>query len=147
MGQPHSVSNREQVVDTMIDLTRLSNLHRAIVAGHDSMELYLALRRRGFVRVATTATCRIPRRQHAVGLITGQNSLSAIETALEQISQFLSPSAAIAVLIDSRESGFCLKIRTRLEQMGFRIEAGVRCQQGLVLSAYRQGFTQMETAA
>ena len=33
MDQPHSVSNREQVVDTMIDLTRLSNLHRAIVAG------------------------------------------------------------------------------------------------------------------
>ena len=60
----------------MIGLTRLSNLHRAIVAGSDSLELYLALRRRGFIRVATTATCRIPRRQHAVGLITGQNSLA-----------------------------------------------------------------------
>jgi hypothetical protein len=143
----HSASNREQVVDTMIDLTRLSSLHRAIVAGHDSMELYLALRRRGFVRVATTATCRIPKQQHAVGLVTGQNSLAAIEAALAQISQFLSRSAAIAVLIDSRESGVCLKVRTRLEQMGFRIEAGVRCQQGLVLSAYRQGFTQMEIAA
>ena len=143
----HSASNREQVVDTMIDLTRLSNLHRAIVAGYDSMELYLALRGRGFVRVATTATCRIPKQQHTVGLITGQNSLSAIEAALAQISQFLSPNAAIAVLIDSRESGFCLKIRSRLEQMGFRIEAGVRCQQGLVLSAYRQGFDQMEIAA
>jgi hypothetical protein len=143
----HSASNREQVVDTMIDLTRLSNLHRAIVAGHDSMELYLALRRRGFIRVATTVTCRVPKQQHAVGLITGQNSRAAIEAALAQISQFLSPSAAIAVLIDSRESGVCLKIRTRLEQMGFRIEAGVRCQQGLVLSAYRQGFTQMEIAA
>ena len=143
----HSASNREQVVDTMIDLTRLSNLHRAIVAGHDSIELYLSLRRRGFIRVATTATCPIPKQQHAVGLITEQNSLAAIETALAQISQFLSPSAAIAVLMDSRESGFCMKIRTRLEEMGFRIEAGVRCQQGLVLSAYRQGFTQMEIAA
>jgi hypothetical protein len=50
-------------------------------------------------------------------------------------------------VIDSRESGFCLKVRARLEQMGFRIEAGVRCQQGLVLSAYRQGFAQMENAA
>jgi len=143
----HSASNGEQVVDTMIDLTRLSTLHRAIVAGHDSMELYLSLRRRGFMRVATTATCPIPKQQHAVGLITEQNSLAAIETALAQISQFLSPSAAIAVPIDSRESGVRLKIHTRLEQMGFRIEAGVRCQQGLVLSAYRQGFTQMEIAA
>ena len=51
------------------------------------------------------------------------------------------------VLIESRESGVCLKIRSRLEQMGFRIEAGVRCQQGLVLSAHRQGFGQMENAA
>ena len=50
MVQPHSVSNREQVVDTMIGLTRLSSLHRAIVAGSGSMELYLALRRRGFLR-------------------------------------------------------------------------------------------------
>jgi hypothetical protein len=147
MVQPHSVSNREQVVDTMISLTRLSNLHRAIVAGNDSLELYLALRRRGFNRVATTATCRVPRGQHAVGLITGPKSLAAIEAALAQISLFLGPSAAIAILIDSRESGFCLKIRNRLEQMGFRIEAGVRCQQGLVLSAYRQGFGQMENAA
>jgi hypothetical protein len=147
MVRPHSAPNREQVVDTMIELTRLSNLHRAIVAGSDSMELYLALRRRGFVRVATTATCRIPKGQHAVGLITGQNSLQAIETALAQISHFLCTSAAIAVLIDSRESGVCLKIRTKLEQIGFRIEAGVRCQQGLVLSAYRQGFGQMENAA
>jgi len=147
MVQPHSALSREQVIDTMIELTRLSNLHRTIVAGSDSLELYLALRRRGFIRVATTATCRIPKGQHAVGLITGQNSLRAIEATLAEISQFLSASAAIAVLIDSRESSFCLKIRTKLEQMGFRIEAGVRCEQGLVLSAYRQGFAQMENAA
>jgi hypothetical protein len=147
MVQPHSGANREQVIDTMLELTRLSKLHRAIVAGSDSLELYLALRRRGYIRVATTETCRIPRGQHTVGLITGQNSLRALEAALARISPFLCTSAAIAVLIDSRESGFCLKIRTRLEQMGFRIEAGVRCQQGLVLSAYRQGFGQMENAA
>jgi hypothetical protein len=146
MVQSHSVSNR-QVVDTMIDLTRLSHLHRAIVAGSDGMDLYLALRRRGFLWVATTSTCRIPKKQHAVGLITGQNSVQALEAALVQISQFLCTSAAIAVLIDSREGGVCLKVRTKLEQMGFRIEAGVRCQQGLVLSAYRHGFGQMENAA
>ena len=147
MIEPYCVPNREQVIETMIELTRLSHLHRVIVAGSDSMELYLALRRRGFIRVANTITCRIPKGQHTVGLITGQNTRQAIETALAQMSQFLSTSAAIAILIDSRESGFCLKIRTKLEQMGFRIEAGVRCQQGLVLSAYRQGFGQMENAA
>jgi hypothetical protein len=147
MDPTRCVSNRDQVVDTMIELTRLSHLHRAIVAGSDSLEIYLALRRRGFIRVATTATCRIPRRQHAVSLIAGQASLAAIEAALAQISQFLCASATIAILIDSRESGCSVKIRTRLQQKGFRIEAGVRCQQGLVLSAYREGFAQIENAA
>jgi hypothetical protein len=61
MVQPDSVSNREQVVDTMIGLTRLTSLHRAIVAGSGRMELYLALRRRGFLRTATAASCRIPK--------------------------------------------------------------------------------------
>ncbi len=147
MLQPHSAPNREQAVEIMIALTRMSHLHRAILAGSDSPEVYLALRRRGFIHVSTTGTCRIPKRQHAIGLITGQNSLAAIEATLTRISPFLCTSAAIAVLIDSRERGFSLKIRTRLEQMGFRIEAGVRCQQGLVLSAYRHGFGQMENAA
>lgn len=147
MGQRHSDSNREQVVDTMIELTRLSHLQRAIVAGSDRVDMYLVLRSRGFVGVATPETCRMAKGLHTVGLVTGQNSLQAIEAALAQISPFLCTSAAIAVLVDSRESGFCLKIRARLEQMGFRIEAGVRCRQGLVLSAYRHGFGQMEKAA
>lgn len=147
MTQPSSLAEREQVVDTMVALTRMSHLHRAIIAGSDSMQLYLALRRRGFIRVATPATCRIPRRQHAVGLIAGRNSPAAIETALIQISQFLGDSAAIAILIDSREGEFCMKIRKKLEQMGFRIEAGVRCQQGLVLSAFRQDVVRMSQAA
>ena len=126
MVQPHSVSNREQVIDTMIELTRLSSQLRAIVAGSDSLELYLALRRRGFVRVSTTETCRIPKGQHAIGLITGQNSLAAIEAALTRISPFLCTSAAIAVLIDSRESGVCLKIRNQAGADGFSDRG--RCQ-------------------
>jgi hypothetical protein len=33
MGEPYCGSNREQVVDIMIELTQLSSQHRAIVAG------------------------------------------------------------------------------------------------------------------
>jgi hypothetical protein len=146
MVQP-SVSDQEQVVDTMIALTRLSNLHRTIIAGNDSLKLYISLRRRGFLRVATPATCSSRKREHSVGLIAGQSSLATIEAALIQVSRFLSSRAAVAILIDSHESEVCLRIRRKLEQMGFRIEAGARCPQGLVLSAYRQGFAQMEVAA
>ena len=143
----HTASDREQAVNTMIELTRLSRLHRAIVAGSDSLEVCLALRQRGLAAVASTATDRIARGQHPVGLITGQNSLQAIEAALARIAPLLCTNAAVAIQIDSREQGFGLKVRSKLEQMGFRIEAGVRCQQGLVLSAYRHGFGQMEKAA
>ena len=109
MGQPHCIPSREQVVDTMIGLTRLSNQHRAIVAGSDSMDLYLALRRRGLVRVATTATCRVPRGQHAVGLITGQTSLAAIEAALFQVPRVAKarslPEEAVRQLVVANTQG------------------------------------------
>jgi hypothetical protein len=147
MLQPHSMSDQEQVVETMIGLTHLTHLQRAIVAGNGSQELYLALRRRGLLRVATTLTCRLAKRQHTVGLIAGRNAVPAIEAALGELSPFLGSSAAISVLIDSREIGAGLRIRERMERMGFRIEAGVRCQQGLVLSAIRRGFGRMQQAA
>jgi hypothetical protein len=147
MVEPFPTSERDQVVDAMIGLTRLASPHPAIVAGSGSMELYLALRRRGFLRAATVATCRNAKGQHPVGLVAGHNSLQAIEGALVQLSPFLGASAAVAVLIDSPEIGAGLRIRGKLEQMGFRIEAGVRCRQGLVLSAIRRGFGQVEKAA
>jgi hypothetical protein len=147
MTEPRTMTDSEQVVDTMIGLTRLSNLHRTIIAGSEGMKLYVALKRRGFIRLATPATCNIPRRQHSIGLIAGQSSPATVEAALTQISPYLGDCAAIAVLIGSSEGGLGLKIHRKLEQMGFRIEAGVRCQQGLVLSAYRQGVARMEQAA
>jgi hypothetical protein len=133
----------EQVVDTMIALTRLSRLDGAIIAGQDSMELYLSLRRRGFVRVATSSTFRMPRRQYAVGLIVTHDTL----TELSQASAYLGTNAAVAVLVESPDSQFCVRVRERLQQIGFRIEAGVRCHRGLVLSATRQGYARMEAAA
>ncbi len=82
-----------------------------------------------------------------MALIAGQDTPAAIEAALAEISPYLCTNATVAVLIGSRESGFSQRIRSRLQQMGFQIEAGVRCEQGLVLSAYRHGFAQMEKAA
>jgi hypothetical protein len=147
MVQSHSASGWAQILNTMIGLTRLSNLQRAITAGDDGIALYLELRRRGFARVVNLSTCWIPQRQYAIGLIAGRESQEATERALTGISPFLCANATIAVLIDSKASSSSLRIRTKLQQMGFQIEVGVRCQQGLVLSAYRQGFSQMEKAA
>lgn len=144
---PSQTSGRDQVVETMITLTHLSNLNRAIVAGRDSTELYFDLRRRGFVRIGLPSAFRLRRGTCAVGLLTVEESLAEFEQALTQIVPSLGATAAIAVLVKAGDAGFPLKIRKRLEQIGFRIEAGVRCQQGLVLSVRRQGFAQMECAA
>ena len=136
-------SDLEQVVDTMIALTRLSRLDGAIISGHDSMEFYLSLRRRGFVRVATSMTLHLPRRRYPVGLIVAHDTLAE----LSQASACLGATATVAVLVESPDGQFCMKVRERLQQLGFRIEAGVRCHRGLVLSASRQGYALMEVAA
>ena len=78
-----------------------------------------------------------------VGLVTGQNPLSA----LVQASPLLSTNSTAAVLIESRDGELAMKIRHKLQQMGFRIEAGVRCHRGLVLSADRRCFSQVELVA
>jgi hypothetical protein len=142
MMQPCLVAGREQAIDTMIALTRLSNPHRAIVAGSQSMELLVSLRRRGFARISTPATYSGPRGQHSIALITAETSQAATEAVLAEVSRLLAANATIAILITSREGEFCLQIRKKLEQIGFSIEAGVRCQEGLVLSASRQGCCQ-----
>ena len=40
------------------------------------------------------------------------------------------------------ENGLGVKVRNRLQQLGFRVEAGVRCRDGFVLAAHRQDFDQ-----
>lgn len=148
MLQLHALnSDRDQVVETMVTLTHLSSLNRAIVAGKDSSELYAALRRRGLVRIGLPSAFRRRKAICAVGLITVRDSLVEFETALAQVAPSLGTTATIAVLIKASEGGIALNIRKKLEQLGFRIEAGVRCHQGLLLSARRQNFAQMDRAA
>jgi len=149
MAQSCVTSGVGQMLDTMISLTRLTPLQRVIVGGGDSMALYLGLRQRGFVRASTPALCRHRRAQHAVSFIAGQaasrNSVAGIEGDLEQLSAFLTVNAGLALMVRAAENG--LKIRSKLDALGFRIEAGVSCSQGLVLSASRQGYEQTARVA
>ena len=137
----------DQAVETLISLTHLSNLRRAIVAGRGSTQLYRELRQRGFTRIGLPSDFHFRTPTFCVGLITVHDSFEEFETALSQIAPSLATTATIAVLIAPSEAGFALKVRKKLEQFGFRIEAGVRCRQGFVLSAYRLGFAQIKQAA
>lgn len=138
---------RQQIIDTIIELTRLSVAHRAIAVGGDAPELCVGLQRRGFFRVVTSGTCPVARGQHTIGMIAGHHSLQALEGLIAAISHYLDTTAVIAVLIDTVEYDCGLKVRSCLEQFGFRIDAGVRCQQGFVLAARRQDAADMVIAA
>jgi hypothetical protein len=148
MSQPHALTSKlDQVVDVMVTLTRLSHVSRAIVAGDGSAELCASLRPRGFTRIGMPAQFRLRRGGHAVGLMAIRDSIAAFDAALGQVAPFLGANATVAVLIASSEPGLSLKIRKQLEQLGFRIEAGVRSHRGLVLFADRQGYTELANAA
>jgi hypothetical protein len=54
----------------------------------------------------------------------------------------LDATASIAVSIDPHASGLGAKVRDKLQQLGFRIEAGARCREAFVLAAHRQDFRQ-----
>src|SRR5665213_1687844 len=147
MNETDSTTAQEQLIDTMIDLARLSQSHRIIIAGRDSLGIHRALHCRGFVHASTTAACRTSRGQHSAGLIVGDRSFQDLETSLVCTSQLLNATAAIVVSIESPERGLRLRVRTKQEQLVFRIEAGVRCQQGFLLSAYRCNFASIAKAA
>ena len=149
MAQSCVIPGVDQILDTMICLTRPMPLQRVIAAGSNGMALYLGLRRRGFIRTTMPALCHDKRARHGIGLIAGriESCDSSVDTErdLERISAFLSVNAGLALLVGSGQNG--VNIRRKLEQLGFRVEAGVRCSHGLVLSASRQGYQQMASAA
>jgi hypothetical protein len=142
MSQQSVVLPRDEMVDTMIDLAHLSQSQPIVVAGCGGIELYLALKRRGFFSGVLAAACRAPGGRHSAGLITGDHSYQAIEASITQVSRFLSPTADVVISIGSQASGLGAMVRTKLQQLGFRIEAGARCRQGFVLAAHRQDFGQ-----
>lgn len=138
---------RDQMLHTMIDLACLAPSDRIVVAGADSLQLHLELRRRGFVRCVTSAIGGTPCGQYSAGLVAGDRTFQALEASLVRVSQFLNATSTIVVAIETQEKGLSLRVRAKLQQLGFRIEAGVRCQQGFVLSAYRCNWGAVAKAA
>jgi len=147
MIKPYFIPSNERIMETMIELTGLSKSHRVIVAGSNAFDIYLGLYDRGFSRVTTTATCRIPCGQHDVALIAGEHSIQALEAQLVGIMPFLNILATTAVWSGSNEHQCSMKLQLLLERFGFRIEAGAKCENGFVLSAQRSQSSHIANAA
>jgi hypothetical protein len=139
---------RESIVEPLIELARCSNVHRFIVAGPSSAELMVGLHRRGFTRVATTATCGLPQGQFDAGLVDWRaHSIKSLETTLYWLVHFLAPSAVLVILIDVPERSAGRKLSSILGRLGFHVEVGTRCAHGSAIAARRRDAVQMAIAA
>jgi hypothetical protein len=138
----------ERIIATMIELARCSKLHRIIVAGSKGPHQMFELHRRGYNRVATTATCGLPRGQYDVAFVDWQlHSIKALETTLDWLVHFLASTSVLVIWIDSSECTDHRKLGSILVRLGFRVEAGTRCEHGLVISARRLDANQQSVAA
>ena len=136
----------EPIVETMTALARCSRFHRIIVAGSKGPHQMFELHRRGYHRVATTATCGLPRGQYDVGFVDWkQNSIKALETTLDWLVHFLASTSVLVIWIDSHERPD--RLGSIFERLGFRIEAGARCEHGLAISARRVDASEQAIAA
>ena len=105
MDTPESAASDERIIETMLELARCSKLHRIIVAGSRGPHQMFELHRRGYNRVATTATCGLPRGQYDVAFIEWQlHSIKALETTLDWLVHFLAPTSVLVVWIDPQRT-------------------------------------------
>jgi hypothetical protein len=126
----------EPIIETMIALARCSGSHRIILSGSKAPHQMFQLHRRGFYRVATTENCGLPRGQYDVAFVNCQrSSIKAIETTLNWLVHFLASTSVLVIWIGSTEHFDGLG--SMFERLGFRIEAGTRCERGLAISARR----------
>jgi hypothetical protein len=143
-----SPTPNESIVDPLVELARCSKQHRIIVAGSNGPQLMFQLYRRGYRRVATTATYGLPDGRYDVALVDWQDhSVKALATTLDWLVHFLAPSAVAVIRVGSREGGASRKLASMLERLGFRVEAGTRCEHGLVVSARRRDAAPKALAA
>lgn len=143
-----STPAHERITESLVELARCSKQHRFIVAGSNSPELMLALHRRGYVRVATTTTCGLPHGQYDVALVDWQGrSIKSLETTLDWLVHYLGSPAVMVIWVDVQERAASRKLTAMLDRVGFRVEVGTRCDDGLAVSARRRDAVQMAVAA
>jgi acetolactate synthase regulatory subunit len=128
----------DRIIEPMLDLAQCSKLNGIVVVGANSAELLLELRRRGYVRVATTTNSGVPAGQYDVALVDWRKRpIKALDTTLDWLVDFLSPWSMLVVWIDPQEPAGDRKLRSMLEKHGLVIEASTVRECGSAVSAQR----------
>ena len=129
----------ERIVKPIIALAHCSKLARIIVTGANSTEAVTDLHRLGYAGATTTLNCGLPAGQYDVVLLDGrQRSIKAVETTLDWVADFLSPTGVLVVWLDPHQSATARPLRSVLESHGFWIEAGSVHERGSAVAARRR---------
>jgi hypothetical protein len=145
---PSGAPAGERVLDGMVELAGCSRLDRVIVAGATASDLMLGLHCRGYARVAAVASCGLPHGQYGVALVNWEGrSIKALATTLDWLVQYLGRAAVLVIRLDPLERTANRKLMSILDNLGFHIEVGALCEQGLAVSACRGGARHMPVAS
>ena len=148
MKNPNRTDCADLKTETMIGLARCSRLDRIILAGSQSPHRMFELHRRGFIRVATTASCGLPRGQYDAALVDWRlPSMKALAATLDWLVHFVGPDGVLVITLDTRECPDRGKLRPMLAKLGFRVEAGTRCGHTIAISARRRDAAPQALAA
>lgn len=134
---PIPQSDTAQLTATLLELTRLADGQRAIVAGVIADDVHAELVRRGIFRAATMASCRVASAQYDVAFVVGHGAARGFEPLMLKLLPFLKTRSAVAVWIDPDQHEHASRVQALLLRAGFRMEAGSRCGPGFVLTARR----------
>jgi hypothetical protein len=140
MNSPQPGGSTGRPIDSIIALAGCSAVHRILLAGAREGERIPEWRSRGYQRVATMATCRLPRGQYDVASVEWrQHSIRALETTLDWLVYFLSPRGVLVISIDDSSDTAPARrtLRSAIERLGFQVEAGKRCGSGFAIAARR----------
>jgi hypothetical protein len=148
MTKCNPMPSDERIVDAMLQLARATKMHRMIIAGTSSGDIFLKLHRRGFARITAAKASRAPCGQHDVALLaSNKESIEELEAILDRLVHFISANGVLVVWVGPHERMPDRKLRIALDKLGFRIESGTVCENGVAVAARRLESSPVAKAA
>jgi hypothetical protein len=132
----------------LIELARVAKNDRILVAGSLGTAVFIELRQHGCTRIVVTACRGLPRGPYDAALVPWyRDSLKALNTTLNWLVPFVRSRGVVAIWVARDEDAANRKLRSMLDRLGFRIEVGTTCENGLAVVARRREAVALAMAA
>jgi hypothetical protein len=137
------------IAQSLILLARVSPSARVLVAGSHSAVVFNELYRRRCVGfIATAARVASGCKQYDVAIVPWYRMrLDGLDVTLEWLVRSVHRHGALAIWIGRDEDKAGRKLRAMLDRVGFHIEVGTFCENGLAVVARRDEVVSLAIAA